>query len=91
MVEAINIFEQKLSDSKGQRKLFWTGSRLPSMGCLITVFSYYDYRQEVRSVLCQLNKAGRNFFDTHMDNELCTQNHWSPSFPSNRTNLPIKY
>ena len=25
-------------------KLFWKGSKMPSMGCLITVFSYYGYR-----------------------------------------------
>ena len=52
------------------QKLFWQGSNLPSMGCLITVFSFYGYRKEVQALLRRINVSGESFFDKHLDNQV---------------------
>jgi len=38
------------------------------MGCLITVFSFYGFRDEVEALVTGMSRAGRPFFDKHLDN-----------------------
>ena len=65
MVEALPA-----KNDKRLSKLFWQGSRLPSMGCLITIFSFYGYKKDVQSLLRRMNMAGESFFDKHLDNQV---------------------
>ena len=54
---------------KRPRRHFWTGTKLPSMGCFITIFSFLDYGAEMKMIVCKLCRAGTPFFYTHLDNE----------------------
>ena len=54
---------------KRPRRHFWTGTKLPSMGCFITIFSFLDYGAEMKTIVCLLCRAGAPFFYTHLDNE----------------------
>ena len=91
MVEAIvtNTPQHNLTPTAPKRKHFWHGSKLPSIGCMITVFSYYDYRSEVKSLLTQMNKAGRIFFYAHLDNMASIEMR-KLSYPEVKTNLSIR-
>ena len=88
MVEAIDIFTN--TSTPKRKKHFWQGSRLPSIGCLLTVFSFYDYRAEVKSLLARINKAGLVFFFAHLDNDMTCVAMRKLSFPSAKSHYPIK-
>ena len=53
MVEAIDLQEEsKIAPvSKRTRKHFWAGCKLPSMGCLVTVFQFFGYKDEIESIV----------------------------------------
>ena len=51
------------------KKHFWNGCKLPSMGCLITVFQYYGYRQQIESLLKLMSRQGASFYHAHLENE----------------------
>ena len=37
---------------------------MPSQGCLLTIFSYTDYRSNIEKLTKQLNSAGAKFYET---------------------------
>ena len=67
MVEALpepesSVLEQEESEPlacpQRPRKLFWARSRLPSMGCLVTIFSYIGYKNEIQEIVTSMCRAG---------------------------------
>ena len=63
------------------RRHFWSGTKLPSMGCLVTVFSYLGFKQELRKIVCHLSTAGSAFYYAHLDNDVLFQSRWKSVFP----------
>ena len=49
-----------------KEKLFWIGTKLPSMGCMITVFSFFGFKEDLKCLLYQLNSSGRSFYEKHL-------------------------
>ena len=88
MVEPIlesesTALESVVPDPQRPRKLFWIGSRLPSMGCMVTIFSYMGYKDEIQGIVTSICRAGAIFFHQHLDNEASTKD-WRLSFPTKK-------
>ena len=71
----IDTTEAPFAETPVKRKHFWAGTKLPSIGSIITVFSYVGYRDDIKQLLYLLSKSGQVFFDQHLDN-LATQETW---------------
>ena len=54
-------------------KFFWSGTKLPSMGCYITIFSFYGFYDQVKAMVYQLRTSGKAFFNKHLDNLVLIQ------------------
>ena len=47
---------------KKNNKHLWTGTRLPSSGCLLTVLTFAGYRDEIKPLVFSLCTAGAAYY-----------------------------
>ena len=50
------------------------------MGCLVTIFSYIGYKNEIQELVTSMCRAGATFFHQHLDNEASSTD-WKLGFP----------
>ena len=51
------------------------------MGCLVTIFSYLGYKNEIKELVTSMCRAGASFFHQHLDYGASSTD-WQLSFPT---------
>ena len=49
------------------KKFLWTGTKLPSSGCLLTVLTFVGYRDEIKPLILSLCRAGAPYYQSHVE------------------------
>ena len=84
MVES-NILIEKNTTKKAVKKrvkFIWEGSSLQSQHCCLTVFTYLDYRQNIKKLIICLNSAGVKYYNTMVKKSPYFQDNLRLLFPS---------
>lgn len=63
------------------RKFLWTGTALPSSGCLTTVLTFVGYRDEVKPLVMSLCKAGFGYYQSHVEKSMAFRDDKLRLFP----------
>ena len=65
-------------------KHLWTGTRLPSSGCLLTVLTFTGYRDEIEPLVFSLCKAGAAYYRSHVQTSRAFRDDKLRLFPEQR-------
>ena len=67
----------------------WDGCNLPSQHCILTIFSYLDYRHNIRKLVFSLNSSGELYFNTVLKSNPFFTDHLRSLFPSKHERVDI--
>ena len=67
----------------------WDGCKLPSQHCILTIFSYLDYRHNIKKLVVSLNTSGELYFNTVLKSSPFFTDHLRSLFPSKHERVSI--
>ena len=67
----------------------WDGCKLPSQHCILTIFSYLDYRHNIKKLVYSLNTSGDLYFNTVVKSSPFFTDHLKSLFPPKHERVKI--
>ena len=67
----------------------WDGCKMPSQHCILTIFSYLDYRHNIKKLVVCLNTAGELYFNAVLKSSPFFTDHLRSLFPPKHERVSI--